>query len=84
MPLFNAAGKQVTDADILLSDAVIQVKSGQGVQGLLRQLQTSESVTGLPAMGFAPKLPGNSLRTLTQQGELVTGDESLLLELVKP
>ena len=82
VPLQSALG--ATDADILLQNAVIQVKSGGSAQGLLLQLQKSEAATGLPSIGFGPNLPFNSLRTLSQQGGLVTGDENLLLQVVKP
>ncbi len=84
VPLRNAAGNLVTDADILLQNSVLQVKSGGSAQGLLRQLQRSEGATGLPSIGFGPNLPPNSLRTLSQQGGLVTGDENLLLQVIKP
>jgi hypothetical protein len=84
IPLYDASGKLVTDADILLQNSVIQVKSGQSAQGLLGQLQRSESATGLPAIGFGPNLPASSIRTLSLQGGMVTGDEALLLELIKP
>jgi len=75
IPLQSTLG--ATDADILLQNAVIQVKSGGGAQGLLLQLQKSEAATGLPALGFGPNLPGNSLRALSGQGAMVTGDEQL-------
>jgi len=84
VPLRNAAGNLVTDADILLQNSVLQVKSGGSAQGLLRQLQRSEAATGLPSIGFGPNLPANSLRTLSQQGGLVTGNENLLLQVIKP
>jgi len=83
VPLRNAAGNLVTDADILLQNSVLQVKSGGSAQGLLRQLQRSEAATGLPSIGFGPNLPANSLRTLSQQGGLVTGNENLLLQVIK-
>jgi len=84
VPLRDAAGNLLTDADILLKNAVIQVKSGGSAQGLLRQLQRSEAATGLPSVGFAPNLPANSLRALSQQGGLVTGNQTLLLQVVQP
>lgn len=84
VPLYDAGGNLLTDADILLKNSVIQVKSGASAQGMLRQLQRSEAATGLPSIGFGPNLPGNSLRALSQQGGLVTGDENLLLQVVKP
>ena len=42
------------------------------------------NATGLPSIGFGPNLPANSLRTLSQQGGLVTGNENLLLQVIKP
>ena len=50
----------------------------------LLQLQRSEAATGLPSIGFGPNLPAKSLRTLSRQGGLVTGDENLLLQVIKP
>jgi hypothetical protein len=82
VPLQSALGN--TDADILLQNAVLQVKSGGSAQGLLLQLQKSEAATGLPSIGFGPNLPAGSLRALSQQGGLVTGDKNLLLQLIKP
>lgn len=84
MPLRGASGAMLTDADILLENAVIQVKSGRSAQGLLLQLQRSEAARGLASIGFGPNLPGGSLRALSAQGGLVTGDEALLLEVIRP
>jgi hypothetical protein len=83
-PLMGSSGELLTDADILLQNAVIQVKSGKSAQGLLLQLQKSEAATGLPSIGFGPNLPPGSLRALSSQGGLVTNDEALLLELIRP
>jgi RHS repeat-associated protein len=82
--LRDATGKVVTDADILLDNGVIQVKSGTHASRLSIQLQRSEAATGLPAIGYGPNLPGGTLRALSRQGGLVTGDKTLLLEVVKP
>jgi hypothetical protein len=81
-PLQSALGS--TDADILLQNSVIQVKSGGSAQGLLLQLQKSEAATGLPSIGFGPNLPAGSLQALTGQGGLVTKDRKFLLQLIKP
>jgi RHS repeat-associated protein len=83
-PLVGASGELLTDADILLQNAVIQVKSGKSAQGLLLQLQKSEGATGLPSIGFGPNLPPGSLRALSAQGGLVTSDEAVLLEVIRP
>jgi RHS repeat-associated protein len=82
--LRDAAGQLLTDVDIWTKNAVIQVKSGKSAQNILKQLQKSEAVTGLPAVGYAPNLPRNSLRTLSEQGALVTNDREVLLEIIKP
>jgi len=84
VPLYDAPGKLVGDADILLKNAVIQVKSGPTASGILGQLQVSEQVSGLPALGFGPNFTPVVMRTLTSQGALVTTDKSLLLQVVKP
>ena len=55
VPVRNAAGQLVTDADILLQNAVIQVKSGGG-KGLTSQLIRTEQATGLPTIGYGPTL----------------------------
>ena len=83
-PLFDATGRMVTDADILLKNAVIQVKSGTRAAGILGQLVDSEAATGLPSIGYGPKFSGATIRTLSQQGGLVTSDKALLLELIRP
>lgn len=84
VPLYDATGKLITDADIMTANAVIQVKSGNSAQGILRQLQRSEAATGLVPIGYGPKFKPNTLRTLSQQGGLVTNDKQLLLEVIKP
>jgi hypothetical protein len=83
-PLFNATGRMVTDADILLKNAVIQVKSGPRAAGILGQLVDSEAATGLPSIGYGPNFPSATIRALSQQGGLVTTDKALLFELIHP
>jgi hypothetical protein len=55
VPVRIAAGQLVTDADILLQNAVIQVKSGGG-KGMTSQLGRTEKATGLPTIGYGPTL----------------------------
>ena len=83
-PLFNAVGEQVTDADILLRNGVIQVKSGQTAQNILRQLQVSEQTTGLPALGYAPNFSNTLLRNLSRMGGFVTNDRAALVAAIAP
>jgi len=83
VPIRNAAGELVTDADILLQNAAIQVKSGGG-KGLAAQLVRTEEATGLPTIGYGPTLKPSVVKNIQNSGGLVTKDEALLLEVVKP
>jgi len=71
VPLRDAQGKLVTDADILLDNAVLQVKSGNA-RGLPGQLLRTESATDLPVIGFAPNGRAGTLRAAEKNGSLVT------------
>jgi Pretoxin HINT domain len=83
VPIRNAAGELVTDTDILLQNAAIQVKSGGG-KGLAAQLVRTEEATGLPTIGFGPTLKPSVVKNIQNYVGLVTKDEALLLEVVKP
>ncbi len=78
VPVRNSAGDMVTDADILLKNAVIQVKSGGG-KGMTSQLQRTEHATGLPTIGYGPDLKQSILKNSTS-----TNDLQLLIDVVKP
>ncbi len=83
VPVRNAAGQLVTDADIQLQNAIIQVKSGGG-KGLTSQLLRTEQATGMPTIGYGPTLKPSVVRSINQAGGLVTTDQGLLIEVVKP
>jgi hypothetical protein len=83
VPLYDAAGNLVTDADILLKNAVIQVKSGAG-KGLTSQLARTQAATTLPVIGYGPALGGSVVRGILRAGGLVTRDAELLLKVVAP
>ena len=84
MPLRDASGHVVTDADILLNNAVIQVKSGGG-KGLGSQvLRKTPAGSGLPVIGYGPALKPHVVQGIERGGGLVTTDETLLLEVIKP
>ncbi len=83
VPLYNDAGRLVTDADILLKNAVLQVKSGAG-RGMPGQLLRTEGVTDLPVIGYGPFLKHGTVKAAERAGRLITTDERLLLEVVKP
>lgn len=78
VPIRDAAGRLVTDADILLKNGVVQVKSGGG-KGLTSQLQRTEQATGLPTIGYGPDLKPSILC-----GCAATNCERTLIEVVKP
>ena len=84
VPFYDSAGLQLGDHDILLNNAVIQVKSGQNAGGLFEQLQASEAATGLPSIGYAPNMTQNAISAVTARGGLVTSDITTLLRLVMP
>jgi hypothetical protein len=83
VPMQNLAGQLVTDADILLRNAVVQVKSGSGT-GLTSQLVRTQSVTSLPVIGYGPTLGGALVRGIQRAGGLVTRDRQLLIRIVVP
>ncbi|HEX2873267.1 MAG TPA: RHS repeat-associated core domain-containing protein, partial [Polyangiaceae bacterium] len=83
VPMRNAAGQLVTDADILLQNAVIQVKSGSG-KGLTTQLLNTQGATNLPVIGYGPDLGGSVVKGIQANGGLVTRDQDLLIQLVAP
>jgi len=78
VPIRDAAGKLVTDADILLKNGVVQVKSGGG-KGLTSQLERTEKATGLPTIGYGPDLKPSVLKGCT-----ATNCERTLIEVIKP
>jgi RHS repeat-associated protein len=82
--LLDAGGSVIGDADILLQNAVIQVKSGANAGGLLSQLEVSAEATGLPSIGYAPNMLPNALRAVTQQGGLVTNVLQVLIDVIRP
>jgi hypothetical protein len=83
LPVTDAAGNLVTDVDILLKNAAIQVKSGSGA-GLTRQVLATEAATGLPTIGYGPQLGGAVFNGIQAAGGLVTRDSQLLIDLVAP
>lgn len=78
VPVRDTAGNMVTDADILLKNAVIQVKSGGG-KGMTSQLQRTEQATGLPTLGYGPDLKQSILKNSASTNDLQT-----LIDVVKP
>jgi hypothetical protein len=83
VPITDATGRVVTDADILLRNAIIQVKSGPG-KGLTTQLLNTQAATNLPVIGYGPQLGGSLVRGIQAAGGLVTQDEQLLIDVVAP
>ena len=78
VPVRSSTGQMITDADILLKNAVIQVKSGGG-KGMASQLQRTEQATGIPTIGYGPDLKPSILRSCA-----ATNCEETLLQVIKP
>jgi hypothetical protein len=76
-------GVKSTELDILLKNSVIQVKSGGG-GGLLEQIGKTEVATGMTTIGYGPDLGKFVVRDTAAAGKLVTTDQALLLEVIKP
>jgi hypothetical protein len=83
VPIRDATGQLVTDADIQLQNSIIQVKSGGG-KGLTSQVLRTEQATGMPTIGYGPALKPSVVNSINQAGGLVTTDKGLLIEVVKP
>lgn len=84
VPLKDKVGNIATDADILLENAVIQVKGGGG-KGLTSQVMTkTPKGTDLPVIGYGPALKGSVVKGIEKSGGLVTTNETLLIEVIKP
>jgi hypothetical protein len=83
VPMTNASGQLVTDADIQLKNAIIQVKSGGGV-GLGGQVLRTAGATDLPVIGFGPNLQWSVVQGIQNAGGLVTTDQDLLIQVIAP
>lgn len=79
----DARGRAVTEIDIELRNANIQVKSGGG-KGLTRQVIKTITISEKPTIAFGPNLGMHVQRSVERQGALATTDENLLLEVIKP
>ncbi len=76
-------GDKVGEIDILTRNAVIQVKAGTGGK-LTHQVLRYEKLTGFPTIGYGPDLGPSIIRGIGNAGGLVTKDEKLLREVIKP
>lgn len=83
VPMYDAQGKLVTDGDIVLKNAVIQVKSGSG-KGLANQIARTETATDLPVIGYAPDAGKFVIQDVLTMGGLVTQDLQMLVDVVAP
>ena len=79
----DTRGRVVTDIDIELQNANIQVKSGGG-RGLTRQVIATQAVSEKPIVVFGTDLGRHVQRSVARQGALATTNENLLLEVIKP
>ena len=80
--VYRNDGSLLTDFDIETRNAVIQVKS-KG-KGLTKQMAATETATSKVVIGYGPKLKPSVVKSIERKGGLVTKDESLLLDVLKP
>jgi hypothetical protein len=84
MDYLDDAGRQITEVDILLRNAAIQVKSGGGT-GATRQVMATIGVTELPTIAYGPDLGIHVMRSINGlPSGMATRDRNLLIELVRP
>ena len=81
--VYRPNGTLLTDADIVLENAIIQVKTGNG-HGLAGQMAATQTGTNLPVIGFGSTLRGSIVTEVERAGGLVTRDTELLLRVVAP
>ncbi len=82
--VYGLDGKQLTDYDIVLKNAIIQVKKNSRGKGVTRQVITSMESSGLPVIGYSPGLGRHARRSIEKAGGLAVGSLDDLIELVKP
>lgn len=78
----DSTGRIITDLDIELDNAVIQVKSGGG-KGLTTQLKNTASATGKEAIGYVPDAKPSIIKGAEANGFKVFTDLNDLLGYLK-
>ncbi len=83
MPVSRLDGSPLTDYDVLLKNAVIQVRSNNG-KGLASQIARTMTSTELPVIGYSPRLGPFAARSIEQVGGLATNSLDELVAVVAP
>lgn len=78
----GADGKIITDFDIELDNAIIQVKEGGG-KGMVSQLERTANATNKTVIGYGPDLKGSIVKGANAKGFNVFRSEAELLEFLK-
>lgn len=81
--VYRPDGSTATDFDIETKNAVVQVKSRSGT-GSLKQALETQMRTDKVTIVYGPKLGKHVIRDLEKHGILVTRDEGILLDILKP
>ena len=76
-------GNVAAEFDIETQNSVIQVKSGGG-KGLAKQIQRTQMVTDKPVIGYGPNLKPSVVRQIQREGNLVTKERDVLLDVIRP
>ncbi len=84
VPVHRADGSDLTDFDIELPNAVIQIKSGRGTGAGSQVTRTIEGAGGRPVIVYGPSLGPHVVREIERRGGLVATSLDELVGLVAP
>lgn len=76
-------GSLVTDFDIELQNAIIQIKSGSG-KGMTNQLKRTQAVTRKAVVAYGPDLGLHAFKNAQESGFKITRDLEELMEFIRP
>ena len=82
VPIYDTDGNKVTDADISLDVAIIQVKSGGGKKPTGQVVRTHKA-TAMRVIAYGPDLKGSVVRGIRDRGFEVYEDAASLIEALR-
>ena len=86
VPARRSDGSLVTDSDIELPKAIIQIKSGRGRRAASQATSTMDALApaGRPVVVYGPDLGPYVMRDIGERGGLVTRSLDELLDVIGP
>jgi hypothetical protein len=85
VPKLDVNGNTVTDFDILLRNAVVEVKGrhGKGTAAQVRN-RIGPAAHPLPVIVYGPNMSRHALKSILDDGNLATDDLEVLIDLIRP